>query len=86
MEKFDKEKYWKTNLICLIIFITLWAVIGLLLPIVFAEYLNQFKLGGVPLGFWFSTQGSLFCMILLLLIYSALMNKLDDKFYNSMKE
>lgn len=86
MEKLTKEKYWQSNLLYLIIFLCLWLVIALLIPITFADYLNQFALGGLPLGFWFSTQGSLISLVVLLIIYSILMNRLDTKFKASHQE
>jgi putative solute:sodium symporter small subunit len=45
----------------------------------FKEELDQFSLGGAPLGFWMAQQGSIICFVVLLIIYSFLMNKLDQK-------
>mgnify|MGYP001993126899 CR=1 FL=1 len=48
--------------------------------ILLVEYLNEFQIGGFPLGFWFSQQGSIYIFVILIFIYIYLMNKLDKKF------
>jgi putative solute:sodium symporter small subunit len=47
--------------------------------IIFKEELDHFSIGGAPLGFWMAQQGSIICFVLLLFVYSFLMNKLDQK-------
>jgi putative solute:sodium symporter small subunit len=37
-------------------------------------------LGGYPLGFWFSQQGSMYIFVALIFIYSWRMGKIDEKF------
>jgi putative solute:sodium symporter small subunit len=44
------------------------------------EPLNQFHLGGYPLGFWFAQQGSIYVFMVLIFVYAAQMNRLDKKF------
>ena len=44
------------------------------------EELNQFKIGGFKLGFWFAQQGSIYVFVILIFIYIFLMNKLDKKY------
>jgi putative solute:sodium symporter small subunit len=51
---------------------------GLLL----VEQLNQIRLGGFKLGFWFAQQGSIYVFVALIFWYSAQMNKLDEKYKN----
>ena len=45
-----------------------------------AEKLNQYYIGGFPLGFWFAHQGSIYAFVILIFVYVFLMNKLDKKF------
>lgn len=80
MEKEKRHAYWKTNLRYLIILSFLWFVFGLVCPILLVDQLNAIRLGGIPLGFWFATQGSIVFIIILLFIYARLMNKLDKKY------
>ena len=72
--------YWKSNLKYLGVLLSIWFIVSFLFGIVFAESLNQFKLAGFPLGFWFAHQGSIYTFVILIFIYVALMNKLDKKF------
>ena len=48
--------------------------------ILFADALNNIKLGGFKLGFWFAQQGSIYVFVLLIYVYVRLMNKLDRKY------
>ncbi len=44
------------------------------------DVLNEFKLFGFKLGFWFAQQGSMYVFVVLIFIYVRLMNKLDKKY------
>ena len=76
----NKSNYCKTNLKYLASLLIVWFTVSFLFGIVFAEYLNQFKLGGFPLGFWFAHQGAIYVFVILIFIYVYLMNKLDKKY------
>jgi len=77
----DKEKlYWKTNLRYLIILLIIWALVSFGASILFKDQLDQFKVGGFPVGFWFAQQGSIYVFVILIYVYNHLMNKLDKKF------
>ena len=64
-----KKKYWKQNLIYLRILLTVWFICSFGFGILMAEYLNNFYLGGFPLGFWFAQQGSIYIFVILIFIY-----------------
>lgn len=72
--------YWRKNLWTLAILLIIWLVVSFGCGIVFVEPLNQFKLGGYPLGFWFAQQGSIYAFVLLIFIYVIRMNFLDREF------
>lgn len=74
------SEYWKKNIQTLGFLLTIWFVVSFGCGIIFAGFLDQFKLGGYPLGFWFAQQGSIFTFILLIFIYVIRMNKLDKEF------
>ena len=74
------KTYWRTNLKYLSILLLIWFVVSFLFGIVLAETLNQFYLGGFPLGLWFANQGSIYTFVILIFIYVYLMNRLDKKF------
>jgi putative solute:sodium symporter small subunit len=41
--------------------------------------LDQIKVGGFKLGFWFAQQGSIYIFVLIIFIYVWLMKRLDKK-------
>ncbi|WP_298488461.1 DUF4212 domain-containing protein [uncultured Maribacter sp.] len=78
-----KEKasaYWKENIKYLTILLTIWFLVSFGAGILFREPLNEFRLGGFKLGFWFAQQGSIYVFVVLIFIYVKLMNKLDKKY------
>ena len=77
---FNNKEYWKSNLKFVLILLAVWFTVSFGFGILLVEYLNQFQIGGFPLGFWFSQQGSIYIFVILIFIYIYLMNKLDKKF------
>ncbi|NCO64044.1 MAG: DUF4212 domain-containing protein [Flavobacteriales bacterium] len=80
----EKQKhataYWKQNLTYLVILLTIWFLVSYGAGILFKDELNNIKLGGFKLGFWFAQQGSIYVFVVLIFVYVRLMNKLDKKF------
>tara|TARA_X000000368_G_scaffold326632_1_gene263687 strand:+ start:63 stop:317 length:255 start_codon:yes stop_codon:yes gene_type:complete len=76
----NKKDYWKQNLKYLAILLSIWFLVSFLCGILFADYLNQFMLGGFPLGFWFAHQGAIYFFVILIFVYVFLMNRLDKKY------
>lgn len=72
--------YWKKNIRTLLILLLVWFVVSFGFGIILVEPLNQFKIGGYPLGFWFAQQGAIYSFIVLIFIYVVRMNKLDREF------
>lgn len=72
--------YWKKNLRTLVLLLLVWFLVSFGCGILFVDFLNTFKVGGYPLGFWFAQQGSIYGFILLIFIYVIRMNKLDREF------
>ena len=73
------RRYWKTNLLIMRVLLLIWAVAGLGCGVILADWLNQFSLGGLPLGFWFAQQGSIIIFVLLILVYALVMNRADRR-------
>jgi putative solute:sodium symporter small subunit len=71
------DVYWRKNLRIMAVLLVIWAVVGLGAGVLFADFLNQWHLGGYPLGFWFAQQGSIIVFVVLILVYALMMNKLD---------
>ncbi|GAA0733474.1 DUF4212 domain-containing protein [Aquimarina litoralis] len=79
----DKQKavaYWKQNLKYLIVLLIIWFVVSYGAGILFKDELNNIRLGGFKLGFWFAQQGSIYTFVILIFVYVRLMNKLDKKY------
>jgi len=63
----------------MVILLSIWFAVSYLLGIVFVEPLNQFYLGGFPLGFWFAQQGAIFVFIMLTFVYAFAMDRIDRR-------
>lgn len=74
------HKYWRSNLRILAILLLVWFTVSYVFGILLVDQLNQFKLGGFKLGFWFAQQGSIYVFVVLIFIYVRQMNKLDKKY------
>ncbi len=78
--KDNRAAYWKDNLRLVTICLVIWFVVSYLFGIVLAEPLNNIRLGGYKLGFWFAQQGSIYVFVVLIFFYARQMNKLDQKY------
>jgi len=72
--------YWKENIRYVIILLTIWFLVSYGAGILFKDRLNQIKIGGFKLGFWFAQQGAMYVFVILIFVYVRLMNKLDKKY------
>jgi putative solute:sodium symporter small subunit len=75
-----RSAYWKANLRLVGQCLVVWFVVSYGFGIILLEPLNQFRLGGYKLGFWFAQQGSIFVFVALIFFYARQMNKLDKQF------
>lgn len=74
------SQYWKENIKYLVILMSIWFVVSYGFGILLVDQLNEIKLGGFKLGFWFAQQGSIFIFIILIAAYVLLMKRLDNKY------
>ncbi len=72
-------RYWQQNLRLVALLLVVWFAVSFGLGILFVEPLNAVRLGGFPLGFWFSQQGSIYVFIVLILVYAVRMDRLDEQ-------
>ena len=75
-----RKNYWRSNLKILSILLSLWFLVSFGFGILFTDFLDNFKIGGFKLGFWFAQQGSIYFFVILIFIYVYLMNRLDKKY------
>jgi len=60
--------------------LTVWFIVSFGFGILLVEQLNQIKVGGFKLGFWFAQQGAIYFFVVLIFIYVVRMNMLDKEF------
>ncbi len=78
--KEELQAYWKQNVTYITILLMIWFAVSYLCGIVFVDQLDNIKIFGFPLGFWFANQGAEVIFCLLIVVYVRLMNKLDRKY------
>ena len=59
MDKKNKE-YWNSNLKIVSVLLVIWFLVSFGFGILFSDLLDQIKIGGFKLGFWFAQQGSIY--------------------------
>ena len=79
------HRYWRRNVQIMAGLLAVWALAGLGCGVLFAGWLNQFHVGGFPLGFWFAQQGSILVFVALILIYGLALNRLDDRHHRELE-
>lgn len=78
--KNNAAAYWKENVKYLSILLAIWFIVSYGCGILFKDALNEFRLGGFKVGFWFAQQGSIYVFVILIFVYVRIMNKLDKKY------
>ena len=73
------DEYWKSNLRIVSSLLLVWFIASFGFGIIFSDMLDQIKVGGFKLGFWFAQQGSIYIFVLIIFLYVWLMKRLDKK-------
>jgi putative solute:sodium symporter small subunit len=74
------QEYWRANLRLLGILLSIWFLCSFGLGILWVDWLDQFRLFGFKLGFWFAQQGSIYTFVVLIFVYVVAANRLDHRF------
>ena len=72
--------YWRRNLSLMAKLLVVWFVVSFGFGILLVDWLNQFRIGGYKLGFWFAQQGSIYVFVILIFYYARKMAALDREF------
>ena len=80
MSQNKAQEYWSKNLRYLAILLSVWFIVSYGCGILFVDELNNIRLGGFKLGFWFAQQGAIYVFVILIFVYVRLMNALDKKY------
>ena len=73
------DEYWKSNLRFVFSLLVVWFIASFGFGIIFSDMLDQIKVGGFKLGFWFAQQGSIYIFVLIIFVYVWLMKRLDKR-------
>ena len=74
------QAYWKRNIGLTLSLLSVWFVVGYILSIILAPWLNNFTFLCAPLGYWMAQNGAIYVFVLLIIIYAVRMNSLDEEF------
>lgn len=74
------QAYWRENLSLMGILLAIWFAVSFGAGILARDFLDQFSIGGAPLGFWFAQQGSIFVFVALIFVYSFRMHQIEQKY------
>jgi putative solute:sodium symporter small subunit len=72
--------YWRATKGLLGKVLVVWFIVSFGAGILLAPWLNNFHLGGYPLGFFFAQQGSIYVFVVLIFYYAAKMDGIDREF------
>lgn len=77
----QSRRYWRINLTLIAVLLAIWFAVSFVCGVLLVEPLNEFHIGGFPLGFWMAQQGSIYVFVVLILIYCLVMEREDRKFH-----
>ena len=72
--------YWRANIRLLAGLMAIWFAVSFGAGILLRPFLDQFMIGGFPLGFWFAQQGSIYVFIALIFFYAWKMKRIEHDF------
>ncbi|WP_402464459.1 DUF4212 domain-containing protein [Isoptericola aurantiacus] len=75
-----RQEYWRKNVRLMVVLLAIWFLVSFVCGILLIEQLNTIEILGFPLGLWFAQQGSIYTFIILILVYTLRMDRLDDEY------
>jgi putative solute:sodium symporter small subunit len=79
-DKSAAAAYWKANRLLIFILLAIWFLVSYVFAIFLARPLYGVHIGALPMSFWWAQQGSMFVFVILIFVYSTVMDKLDRKY------
>jgi len=76
----DRRAYWPEVIRLTLTLLAIWFAVSFGAGILLRGFLDQFHIGGAPLGFWFAQNGSIYVFVILIFYYCAAMNRLEKKY------
>ncbi len=79
-QKPDAKAYWSATKRLTVSLLIIWFTVSYGAGILFRDQLDNFSIGGAPLGFWFAQNGAIYVFVALIFYYCRAMTKLEKKF------
>lgn len=76
----DAKGYWKAMIRLTVGLLIIWFLASFGAGILFREALDNFSIGGAPLGFWFAQNGAIYVFLILIVVYCRKMTQYEKKF------
>tara|TARA_Y100000389_G_C16963518_1_gene272204 strand:- start:123 stop:386 length:264 start_codon:yes stop_codon:yes gene_type:complete len=76
----NQKLYWKSVQLFTASLLSVWFLVSFGAGIIFRQFLDQYFIGGAPLGFWFAQQGAIYVFLIIIIIYCLGMNYLEKKY------
>jgi len=73
----DGREYWRANLRLIAALLGVWAAVSIGGGVLLVNWLNRFRIGSLPLGFWIAQQGSIYVFVALVFVYAWRVERLD---------
>ena len=82
MDETDERaaRYWRANLRLLAVLLSVWFAVSFGFGILLRPLLDQVAILGVPAGFWFAQQGSIWVFTLLIFLYGWQVRRIERRF------
>lgn len=78
-ESSSSNDYWKANVRVIGISLLIWFIVSFGMGIILRPALSGIMIGGADLGFWMAQNGSIYVFIILIFVYTKVMNGLDRR-------
>lgn len=75
-----RRAYWLANLRFSGILLTVWFAVAFGSGILLRGWLDNFSIGGTPLGFWMAQQGAIYIFVILIFVYAWGMRRLERRY------
>jgi len=79
MDSPKPSPHWRASKRLLFILLLVWGFVSIGCSILFVEQLNHFRIGRLPVGFWFAQQGSILVFVILIFVFARSMDRIDRK-------
>tara|TARA_X000000950_G_scaffold276701_1_gene364996 strand:+ start:2809 stop:3111 length:303 start_codon:yes stop_codon:yes gene_type:complete len=73
----QNSSYWRANIRLVLTLLSIWFLVSFGFGILLVDTLNQIPFFGFKLGFWWAQQGSIYVFVILILVYTLRMKKID---------